>query len=411
MTIRDYLTLTRRAADAGSGAPTGNGPSGPSAPTPPPPTWWQRGAIDIAAGGRFTMRLAGWALPAEPGGPTVVRITEYRSTSGYTILTDTTATLPRPDAPDGARGFDVTLPALGGTHSVCLVTVNPATGARGDTLGCPYVEVDSGAPADPLPADAGWLQTLNYYRTSAGVGAVTEDPARTDAITKHLIYLRDTPKEYFTGEYANLHRENPASPYYTPEGAGYSHNVLTWSQTERAAIEGWMTAPFHALNQLSPKYNTAAFDLLDGIAAALTITTPPAPPDITAPVSFPGNGAVTPLRRFTGESPDPRDPCPTPSSWYGLPLIVVFPTDPPPGGTASMVLPDGSSVPPGDLCVVSRHNYVPSDPIYGPAGYSILSNNNAVLVIPRQPLTPGTHSVRLTLPGLDPVEWSFTVSR
>lgn len=395
MTIRDYLALTAK-------------------PRPDPPdVRTAGGSLDIAAGGRFTMRLAGWARTRTDGAP-VVRIVEMGGFWGGTptVLTDATATLPRPDAPPGAAGFDVTLPALGGAHWLCLTVLDSLGNPDYNTsLGCPTINVDSGAPADPLPADAGWLQTLNYYRTSAGVVPVVEDPTRKDAITKHLIYLRDTPPEYFTGPYVNLHTENPASPYYTPEGAGYSHNVLTSSTVERRAIESWMTAPFHALNLLNPNYNTAAFDMLGGRAAALTLATPPAPPTIGAPVTFPGDGAVTPLRSFSGENPDPRDPCPDKGTWRGLPLIVVFPSDPPAGVSASMTLPNGVAVSPSDLCVVSRHNYVPVDPIYGPAGLSILSSNNAVLVIPRAPLTPGTHSVQLDVPGGSPVSWTFTVSR
>ena len=109
--------------------------------------------------------------------------------------------------------------------------------------------VDSGVGlADPLSATATWLETVNYYRLGSGLSAVTNEPAWSAGIVKHLAYLRDTPSDLRTGQYANAHTENPASTSYTPEGAaaGGSSN-LGGGASERAAIEGWMTAPFHAI--------------------------------------------------------------------------------------------------------------------------------------------------------------------
>lgn len=393
MTFREYLLLIERNQAGGADSLDGN--------------------LEVLSGDLYSIHISGWVRDHDTDRPVVVRVSDTVPFQFGVppVIADIGAEVSRPDAP-GGRGFDLRLSRLAGFHYICVTAMNvPGTRGSDIELGCKTVEVQSDAPADPLPATAGWLETLNYHRTASGLVPMVDDPARYDAIRKHLIYLRDTPDEYFTGPYTNLHTENPASPYYTPEGAGYSHNVLTWASTERSAIEGWIDAPFHAINLLNPRYNTASFALLDGIAAALTFGTAPLPDPITGPVTVPGNGTITSLRSFYGENPDPRDPCPNPSSWHGLPLIVLFPTDPPAGISASLRLPNGDHVPPTDLCVVSERNYVSSDPTYGPAGTSILNGANAVLVIPRDPLTPGTHTVHLDVPGSAPVDWSFAVSR
>ena len=172
-----------------------------------------------------------------------------------------------------------------------------------------------------------------------------------------------------------------------------------------------MTAPFHAIGILRPSLQRTAFGLL-GSAAGLDVirglASVPAP---TAPIMFPGNGSITGLRSFGGEFPNPLDSCPGYTSG-GLPMVVLLPVDPPTTGVrASMVLPDGTTLGAADLCVVDEDTYVSADPIYGPTGRSILDSSNAVLIIPRRPLTAGRHAVVLTVPGQADVSWLFQVAR
>ncbi len=275
------------------------------------------------------------------------------------------------------------------------------------------LRVDDGAgPADPLSATATWLETVNSYRLGSGLSAITDEPAWSVGIVKHLVYLRDTPSALRTGQYANAHTENPASTSYTPEGAaaGGSSN-LGGGQNERAAIENWMTAPFHAIGMLRPSLQRSAFGILgtsaglDVIRGLATVASP------TVPIVFPGDGAITRLRSFGGEFPNPLESCPGYSS-AGLPMIVLLPADPPTTGVrASMITPDGTTLGAADICVVDEDTFVSSDAIYGPTGRSILDSSNAVLIIPRRPLTAGRHAVVLTVPGRADVSWSFQVAR
>ena len=261
-----------------------------------------------------------------------------------------------------------------------------------------------------LELSSSWLETMNFYRTSSGLPPVVEEPAWSAGIANHLTYLANTPPEYRTGTYANAHYENPASPWYTPDGdaAGRSSN-LGGGATDRQAIEGWMQAPFHAIGILRPdlvrsayasRSGSAGLDVIRGLSSAEP-----------RQVLFPGDGATVPMSAFTGELPNPLESCPGFTSPSGLPLIAMLTAEPPMGTTATMTVPDGSTLHHGgDLCVVTPSTYSSSDPVYGPTGQSILRGENAVLVIARRPLEVGAHHVRLTAGSAVLADWSFTVA-
>ena len=60
------------------------------------------------------------------------------------------------------------------------------------------------------------------------------------------------------------------------------------------------------------------------------------------------------------------------------------------------------------LCVVDKHTYHSSDPVYGPNARYILSADHAVILIPRDPLTGGSYSVRIRQPGTPDIHWTFS---
>ncbi len=277
--------------------------------------------------------------------------------------------------------------------------------------------VPSGATAQDdrrveLDADASWLDVVNHHRLATGLPAVVHEPTWIPGLREQLDYLRLTPPELRTGTYANSHRQHPASPWATAEGeeAARSSNI-GFGRTDREAVEGWLTAPFHAIGLLRPSWERTAFarDAESGraIIDVLRGRDPSAPDRL---VLFPADGTTTQLREFTGELPDPLDSCPGFRAPSGLPIIAMLPEAPTVGTTATVVLPDGRTLVPGpDLCVVTADSYRSSDPLHGATGRSILEGSNAVLVIPRAPLTDGTHTVSLTVPGVRSVGWSFGV--
>ncbi len=296
------------------------------------------------------------------------------------------------------------LAAIGGALVVSLAGFSPGIAA-------------TGRAASPTvgAATQTWLDRVNEVRVASGLPAVTENPTWTDGIRKHLVYLENTPASLMTGPYASAHTENPASPYYTAEGAAEAgRSNLGGGLTDVDAIDGWLVAPFHAIGILRRGLTQVAFARSDRGTAGLDVlggvTSTPSP---TTPVLFPGAGSTTNLSRFdVRENPDPTETCSITkglTGWGGLPLIAMLPSAPDPAITATLSRPDGSvlgSDGPG-LCLVDENHFQTTDTVYGPAGRSILQSEHAVLLLPRAALVPGTYTATLRQPGQPDVSWSF----
>lgn len=265
-------------------------------------------------------------------------------------------------------------------------------------------------------ADPDWLTTINYLRQAAGVPPVTDQPAWDAGIQHHLTYMEDTPASYMTGQYASLHIENPASPYYTADGAseGAASDLVEGVHSDLEAIDTWLTAPFHAIAMLQAQltqvafYEDAAGDAGLDVGHGLDSSQPPA----TSPILYPGPGSTTTLPMASdSESPDPLQTCGWQGTQVGLPLIALLTQAPAAGLTASLTGPSGTeSTSDGSLCVVDQNTYQTTDPVYGPTGLQILQGDHAVLLIPRAPLARGTYSVDITQPGQSDIRWSFAAA-
>lgn len=288
-------------------------------------------------------------------------------------------------------------------------------------VGASYGTTTASADAHPEPAAlvaTTWLDRLNEVRTASGVAAVTENPAWTQGITQHLTYLVNTPPGYLTGQYANAHTENPASPYYTTEGAleGGRSDLASGTTSDLAAADGWLTAPFHAIGILRPALTQVAYARLATGEAGLDVLGGLGGPAATWPVLFPGPGSTTSLNRYGGsESPDPTETCRIAkpgTTWVGLPLIALLPSAPDASIVARLTRPDGTTVASdgNGLCLVDEHHYQSTDTTYGPTGQSILAADHAVLVIPRVVLVAGTYAVSISQPARPDISWSFTSS-
>jgi hypothetical protein len=300
-------------------------------------------------------------------------------------------------------------------HSKCIgnrKALAPKFGRRVSTaiFGVIFALIASSAAdaREPLDSRAGWLETLNWYRVQSGLAPVRENKSWSAAIEAHLAYLANTPEKYRVGEYANAHTENPASPFYSPEGdaAGRKSNLTFHSDSDRAAIEIWMAAPFHAIGVLRPNLKEVAFhrDPLTG-AAGLDVVRGFEPAFTSDLVLFPGPGSTVDLRSFLGESPNPLETCGYDAS-AGLPLVAMLPADPGPNVTATLTDVRGNVVP---SCIVSEHTYVSTDPVYGPTGLSLLKADT-LFIIPRDTLGPSEYTAKLTQPGQEEISWSFNVA-
>jgi hypothetical protein len=234
--------------------------------------------------------------------------------------------------------------------------------------------------------------------------------------------MRKTPAKYLTGEYQDLHDENPASPYFTMAGeeAGSASDLIVGDGgTAEQDIEQWLESPFHAeailnasLGQVafSQEGGTAGLDVTDGLNLNITPT---------YPVLFPGSGAVTDLAEYSGnELPSPTESC----SWgtthqyglppiVGLPLIANFAQAPEVGLSATLTY---QSTPTAatqneELCIVDANTYATTDTVYGAAGLETLEEDNAVFLIPKNFLASGTYTATISQPELSDVTWSFKV--
>jgi hypothetical protein len=135
----------------------------------------------------------------------------------------------------------------------------------------------------PTIDPSNWLGEINYYRVAAGLSPVIDQPAWDAGLQNHITYLGHTTAQYSTGPYVSLNTENPASPHYTPSGAleaGGSDLDGGARTTPVAAIDAWLSAPFHTIGMLraqltqvglavDPTTGYAALDVLQGLDYSL----------------------------------------------------------------------------------------------------------------------------------------------
>jgi hypothetical protein len=263
------------------------------------------------------------------------------------------------------------------------------------------VQVVSAGSAGAV-ADDDWLGIVNTYRGMSGLDPVGADATWSSEAEAHSCYMLQN---------GISHDEVPGNPGYTFGGdtAGNNGNVAVSSSvsaTPRNHIELWMTGPFHAIGVLRHNLRTSGFGLcadantspwrsggtLD-VLRGLDSTPRPA-----APTVFPGNLSTVPLHSFVTEFPNPLTMCGWTGS-AGLPLIAMMPSDVT-SASASLTGPSG----PIATCVLHKGNVADS------TGRAILDGDNAVVVMPRDPLADGTYSVSVSSNGGN-ADWSFNVDR
>ncbi|WP_376791193.1 CAP domain-containing protein [Thermoflexus sp.] len=267
------------------------------------------------------------------------------------------------------------------------------------------------APASALPE---WLSRLNAYRAMAGLPPVAENPEWNEGCSQHARYM--VKNDVIT------HREDPNNPWYTPEGdtCGRNANVMVSSNataSDAYAIDVWMQAPFHAVGMLDPRlmrvgYGSyreadggwqmgAALDVIRGLGTSVA--------GVSLPIRWPGDGSTTSLRAFrVGEYPDPLAHCrytaPT-----GVPILLLLGTGSlTPNVTAHSLKRDEVPV---EHCVFDETTYTnPTDPNQQQLGRLILDSRDAIVILPKDPLSPGSrYTVSVTVNG-QTYTWSFYVA-
>lgn len=311
-------------------------------------------------------------------------------------LTATPTLTPTPTA-------STTATPLGSATPTATATGQPATPSATAT-----------ATATPTPgttAPTEWLPRLNYYRALAALPAATENSTWSEGGVLHSRYM---VKNNTIG-----HTEDPANPWYTPEGlaAAQNGNVMVSSNVanpDSAAIDMWMQGPFHAIGLIDPRLESSGFGSYreaDGgwqMGATLDVlrgrTGSPAPSSF--PVRWPAGSGAIPLAFTGGETPDPLTSCPGYTAPTGAPFLLQLGTGSvTPSVTAHTLTRDGLPV---EHCLFDESSYSNPDGPMQALARSILNGRDAIVLLPRSPLVAGAlYEVTITSNG-QTHSWSFT---
>ena len=268
-------------------------------------------------------------------------------------------------------------------------------------VGVPLTTAHASATTSSAAEVADALSSVNYYRAMAGLAPVTINDSLAPGARNHSCYMLLNGMS---------HDESTTAAGYTVDGqyAGKHANIAVTSDASKSAdgfVQLWMAAPFHAIGILRPNLTSVSYGSCTDPAAPLAwrkgatldVLSGLGPrPSLGAPIVWPGDGSTTKLDKFIVETPDPLAMCGW-SSGGGLPVIAMMP-EPAVNASATITGPNGAL----PVCALSAQN------VSDAAAKSILAGNNAVTVLPRNPLVPGVYTVSVTTDART-VSWSFTV--
>jgi uncharacterized protein YkwD len=261
-----------------------------------------------------------------------------------------------------------------------------------------------GQASAAVPATApDWLLRLNEARSWASLPAVAENPVWSQACWLHARYMSEND---WIG-----HTEDPGNPWYTAEGAAAAGNSnVTLGTGGVSAVEGLLTMPFHALLMLNPALNEVGFGSFKApgkpAAAALDVwsgrgVTPAAS---IFPVTWPGPGSEVTLVNTVGEEyPNPL--AGLRGLYWGLPILVQFAEAP---STTSTSLSSGGQELSHALITATSYSSPSADE--QELGRAILDSENAIIIMPQEPLKWGSSYRVSVTEGGRAFSWSFRVA-
>jgi hypothetical protein len=261
--------------------------------------------------------------------------------------------------------------------------------------------------------NASWLDRLNFYRDTAALPRVAEEPDLSRAVREHARYM----VHHDTIEHAQTARR-----WATPDGA-LAAAVSNLAGSTNAfepdvwAVDTWMQAPFHALGILDPALRQVGFGIHRAqngriqTAAGLDVIRgrhPAQAATVRYPIVWPADGASVPLTTHTHEYPSPLASCDGYTAPTGLPLIVQLGSGTRVPRVIASYVGDGQAL---EHCVFDEGTYRNRSAAEERLGRSILASRDAIVVIPRQPLRHGAaYRVVLEVAGQPRIDWRFSVS-
>jgi len=283
----------------------------------------------------------------------------------------------------------------------------------------PPIEVSSETPPREPAVVAGppWLTRVNYYRQLAKLPAVGENDALSDGDRKHARYIVENYASVLkvgASLGSAMHTEDSEKPWYTPEGFAAAQNSDLYEGCNPfdvpSAIDGWMEGPFHRISVLDPNLTSVGFGEYENGGCwtmGLDLHLGPESKAFGQPIEFPPPDSTLSLQFVNDEWPDPLAACPGYSPPAGLPITLELgPLVDTKLGVHSLL----RGTEPVEHCAIDASNYSNADGFGEKAGRNILKGSGVVMMIPRQPLTPGqTYSVSIVAQGAT-YNWSFKVA-
>ncbi len=300
-----------------------------------------------------------------------------------------------------------------GVDSMNLQTVPSRTPTPAPNY-LPVVLKPESTPTTAPPVLPGWLNYANEFRALAGLPSLSENAGWSAGGVLH--------SRYMVKEDAITHDEANTSAWYTDEGdaAGRNGNVYVSSATgssDEAAINYWMSAPFHGVSMIDPELSVTGFGSYReaigtwqmGATVDVSRGRGSLPAGISFPIMYPKDEGSLWLTQFYGnEWPDPLSSCSGYTAPTGPAIILQLGT----GDVDPQVSGSRFSGPDGDLahCVLDENSYVNAGDAYQQStGRVILGLRDAVVILPRQPLTVGDrYEASISVNG-STYTWQFQV--
>lgn len=281
------------------------------------------------------------------------------------------------------------------------------------TTGCVLLLALAAARTPTAEPGATWLDRLNFYRATASLPPVAEEPRLSGDVLQHARYM---VRHDIIEHSQNIRRRGATAAGAIAAASSNLAGSTRSDEPDTWAVDTWMQAPFHALGILDPAVTHVGFGIHRApggriqTAAGLDImrgrVATPVP--VTFPILWPANGASVPLVAHQSEYPDPLSSCPGYAAPSGLPLIVQLGRGHKVPQVLGSFISDGST--PLEHCVFDESTYVNRDRAEQSLGRRILATRDAIVLIPRRPLRHGaTYHVILEVAGHHRIGWSFDV--
>jgi hypothetical protein len=146
----------------------------------------------------------------------------------------------------------------------------------------------------------------------------------------------------------------------------------------------------------------ACLDVIRGLGGGI-------PPSVVFPLRWPNSGGTMPYTGYYGsELPEPLTSCPGYAAPSGPPIFLQIGSgDQVPDVTGHSFNQGSTSL---DHCIFDETNYTNPDGYAQSLGRSVLSMRDAIVLMPRNPLSPGvTYTISIANSGTT-YTWSFTVT-